>query len=166
LRFRIAQLSRYAYPERAVTQLEAAQWIAHATGDRALAACVVVQRSILGCVIGDTARALHDLRVGVAMLDALPTEERERLGQSGTTGSMALDHHGIYALWLALTGHFTAAYSAAARVLAPTADEGDVLTPSVADRAHALYGLGFIHIGMGRAIDARRAFAASRARLY
>lgn len=165
LLFRIALLSRYAYPERAVAQLEAAEWIARATGDRALAACVAVQRAILGCVIGDMARGLHDLRVGVAMLDALPAEERERLGRSGTTGSVAIEYHGIYALWLALTGHFTAAYPAAARVLAPTADEEDVLTPFATDRAQALYALGFTHVGMGQAIDARRAFAASRARL-
>jgi DNA-binding CsgD family transcriptional regulator len=156
LLYRIALLSRYAYPERAVSQLEAAQWIARATGDRVLGACAATQRGVLGCAMGDFARGLADMRTGVAMLDSLPESARARLGKRDTTGDTWPEHRGTLAVWLAIAGHFTEALTYARQVLSNTPVDWDI--------PEALYGLGFIHTALGRPDDARRAFVRSRER--
>lgn len=162
LLFRIAQLCRYAYPARAVAHLEAAEWIARATSDRALAACAVTQRGVLGCAIGDFTRGLTDLRSGVAMQDALPESERARLGKRETTGGTYLEYRGALAVWLALAGYFTEGYTYAEEALAGRPTTTTVVTPSSSDGPEALYGLSFIHAANGRPGAARITFAASR----
>ena len=161
LRFRTSQLCRYAHPERAIAHLEAAGWIARATGDRVLAACAVTQRGVLGCAMGDFTRGLADLRSGVAIQNALPESERARLGSRETLGGTYLEHHEI-AAWLALAGHFTEARSHAEQVLGQRPAAAGDATVHRADGAEVLYALTFVHAARGRPDDARAAFAASR----
>ncbi len=108
---RVAHLCRYAYPARAIARLEAAEWIARAVGDRALAANAVMQRGALSCVAGDFSRGLADFRASVAMRDALTETEARPLEAQGALGAMYRQHTSAAALWLAHSGHFAEARS-------------------------------------------------------
>jgi DNA-binding CsgD family transcriptional regulator len=164
LHYRLARLRRFSDPVGGIAHLEVAAEIAGETGDRALAAGVRYTRGNLYQLTGEIARALAELRAGVAALATLTDDEQERLNAHDDTmrGAMA-SRRGLLAFYLALAGYLTEAVAVGeALVQGLPADPREIAR---ADGGHgdALRGLALAYAFLGRVADARTAFARARA---
>jgi DNA-binding CsgD family transcriptional regulator len=143
-----------------------AQRLAIEAGDQILVAFTLADRGTLNCSVGQFERGLADLAGGIAAMERLAPADESRLRELQARG-LVLEvnaYRGGLVVWLALSGRFAEAMSAAGQVLAqrdaqPSSDAVDRSSPS--GQAHS--GLGLVLAVQGQPAAARRAFARGHA---
>ncbi len=119
LLLRLAALRRHADPDRGVAYLDEANRLATATADAPLAALTDFMRGHLHGLAGDPARAVAEVIVGVAALEALEAGDDARLNTLAEAAGLARGgERGTLANWLVAIGRFAEARAMAEHVLA------------------------------------------------
>jgi ATP/maltotriose-dependent transcriptional regulator MalT len=150
----LAESYRYIDPSRSSAHLDAAERTAHGTNDPTLALTVRWLRTRLRGFLGQG--VITELRECVAALETMSAAERDRIARMGR---LNLPSRGLLAQWIAFHGRYDEAIAHAEAVLASeTLPESEAQTN---ERGGALIALGLAHAGLGRADEARTAFAAA-----
>ena len=173
--YRVARMRRYVAVQESVAYLDEALRLAAEGNDPALHAYALAERGMLLTSLGQTQRGLHEMRDGLAALEALPPSSHAAVrlwvadalpADDPSTGDDCADtavvnsRRGTFALSLAANGRL-----AEARVLAEaTIAQASAGTASawLGSAADAHRALGYIHAALGEPEAARQAFARSR----
>ncbi len=181
----------YADNAQGLRALDAAEPLAVAVGDRALAAYIRIHRGQLQCLSGEIRRGLAEMERGVAEMDALPDAYRPGAGREVALatlaallpdgeratsvaprastaptvtpyrGNLANWYRGNLANWRGQTGRYHEAVAMGEHFIAAHAAAPD--NDRLAWGASAQLGLGHAHAALGRPEAARRAYAPARA---
>ncbi|HET8632214.1 MAG TPA: helix-turn-helix transcriptional regulator, partial [Thermomicrobiales bacterium] len=159
LLFRLALLRRFADPATGATSLAEAERLGAATADAALVAYARYYQGMLRCMSGDFRQGIAAEEAGIAMLEALPAEDRARLAALDTTSDPLDAQNGRGDLTLALgeSGRYAEARALGERIV------GRPPAETAGSRGDAYYGLGYAYAALGQPEAARRAFASARA---
>lgn len=119
LMFHIGRLRRYVDPHGSIAYMDEAEQLAAIAADRALAACVLLERGLFRCFVGEIRRGIAEMEAGSIAYDALSRDEQARIWALRTDNRRANedDGRGTLAMWLAIAGHY-----AEARTLGERAD--------------------------------------------
>ncbi len=158
LLFRLAVLRRFADPAAEIASLEEAESLGRAAGDHALVAYARFYQGMLRCTSGDFRLGIAAEEAGIAMLDALSPEDRDRLKAIDTTSDSLDAQNGRGELTLALgeSGRYAQARALGERIVSLP------LTETSGSRGDAYYGLAYAFAAFGQPDEARRAFALAR----
>jgi DNA-binding NarL/FixJ family response regulator len=158
LNFRLALLRRFQDPAAGVTRLVAAEQLGRETGDAALIAYAHYFQGMLRRMAGDFQQWVAIAEEGIALLDALSTEDHARLAALDTTSDPLDGQNGRGDLTLALgeIGPFARAVTLGEHIISLP------LAETVGSRGDAYYGLGYAYSALGRADAARSAFGRAR----
>jgi DNA-binding CsgD family transcriptional regulator/tetratricopeptide (TPR) repeat protein len=166
LGYRIAALCRYRDPRGALTRLEAVARLAAEANDPVLGACTRFLSGNVHCYVGEFGPGLAALDAGIAALDALAGENRERLRVLGAVGGFVPDTRqlrGTLVMRLAGTGRFVEACRLGGGLFGPDAALTTAGGTGDLAEANASRGLAVAYAALGQPHAARRAFARARA---
>jgi len=158
LLFRLAILRRFEDPAGGADALEEAERLGSATADMALVAYARFYRGMLLCLAGHFRLGIAAEEAGVALLDALSTEDRARLASLDAACDPldAQNGRGELTIALAMSGRFAEARALSERIIGLPPEE------TVGSRGDACYGLAYACAALGQPNDARRAFTRAR----
>lgn len=159
LRFRLALLGRFDDPVSGIALLEDAERLGRNAGDQALVAYARFYQGMLRCQSGDLRHGIAAEQLGIALLDALSSDDRARLALIETTSDPldAQNGRGELTLAMAENGRLQEARTLGERIVSLPSD---LTEGSLAD---AWYGLGFAYAGLGDMGAASDAFGRARA---
>ena len=164
LLLRIAALSRYDTPERAMEVLETARAYAATAQDPMLAAYMLLHSGQIHCLNEEVAQGLKELETGVAALCTLRVEQQVQINTLPRSITMTVDTDGQGALVFqyARSGRYAKACALGERIVAKELikTEGDAFGLNCGD---AYNGLGIAYAAMGMPKEARQAFVQARA---
>lgn len=154
--YRTARLLRPTSSARALDHVRAAQQIAAALGDRALAAASLFTEGQTHIVSALSADGLDAMARAVTLFDDLTAAESAQIERQGMTSSIRV-MRGTYAMHLAMTGRVAEALATVER----TRQRDEVVRRAAGAGGSAV---PIVHALMGNPAEARERFAATAAR--
>ncbi len=162
---RLAWLRFYQEPDQSARRADEVVRLAADAEDRELAACALFSCSHFRVTSGDFRSGLHDVRAGVAALDALPDGEAIWRTARRTLNLPLLEPvhpRGVLTATLAYCGYFAEAREVGERATAPLRDGHVGYRVS---EMQAYLGLGIAYANLGEPEQSQQAFAAARTAL-
>ncbi|HET8627905.1 MAG TPA: AAA family ATPase [Thermomicrobiales bacterium] len=164
--FLLAQLYRYADPQRSLAYADEVAQLARETGDRVLALCGLAVTAWHHCESGDLRWGVAEMTAYMATVDSFTPEEAARNHALLVTIGLVPDEHnwrGVVAHWLRRAGR----YAEASALCAPAAERQAAQPPAIGGIVQPSYGeadfaMAEVQARLGRPEEARRAYARAR----